>query len=132
MNKLVVIAVSLLLLAGVGYLMTKVVGKPISNDLSVIGKGKPVLVLIYENFSPTGGEALNRLSKVTNDYDSKVEFVVADLGIPKGRAFANRYQLIDGQAIFLKNNGQPSQVISIPEDELELRNLLDSMLANLE
>lgn len=100
-------AVSLVVLAGLGYLLTTVVGKPIGNDLSVIGKGKPVLVLVYENYTPTGGDALNRLSQVMNDYDSRLDFVVADLGMPQGRAFANRYQLVNGQAIFMKQDGQP-------------------------
>jgi hypothetical protein len=119
-------------LIGLGYLLTTGVGKPISTDLSVIGKGKPVLVLVYENYSPAGGDALNRLRQVMNDYDSRLDFVVADLGIPQGRAFANRYQLVDGQAMFLKQDGQPLRTTSIPADERELRSRLDSQLAAVE
>jgi hypothetical protein len=128
-KKIVAIAISLIALVGLGYLLTSVVGKPISNDLSIIGKGKPVLVLAYENYSPTGGEALNNLSYVIHDYDSQLHFVVADLGIPQGRTFANRHNLIDGQAIFMKQDGRPVRVTRIPEDEQELRSLLDSTLS---
>ncbi len=131
-KKLSAIAISLVALLGLGYLLTTVVGKPISNDLSIIGKGKPVLVLTYENFSPTGGEALNRLSQVMHDYDSRINFVVADLGIPQGRAFANRYQMIDGQAVFIKQDGQPLQITTIPADEQDLRSLIDEKLALME
>jgi len=53
---------------------------------------------------------------------------VADLGTPQGDAFANRYQLADGQAVFLMKDGQPLRVISIPADDIELRSRLDSML----
>jgi hypothetical protein len=131
-KKIAVTAASLVALIGLGYLLTTGVGKPISTDLSVIGKGKPVLVLVYENYSPAGGDALSRLSQVMNDYDSRLDFVVADLGVPQGRAFANRYQLVNGQAVFLKQDGQPLRVTSIPADERELRSRLDSQLAAVE
>ena len=133
MNKTVVItATSLVAIVLVGYLLIIGVGKPISTDLSVIGQGKPALVLAYDNFSPTGGDALNRLRQVRNDYDSRLDFVVADLGTPQGRAFANRHQLVDGQAVFLRQDGQPLLVTSIPADERELRRRLESRLAAVE
>ena len=127
-----VTAASLVALVGLGYLLTTVVLQPIGNDLSVIGKGKPVLVLVYENYSPTGGDALNRLSRVKNDYDSRLDFVVADLGVPEGRAFANRHQMLNGQAMFIKQDGQPLWIRSIPADEQALRSRLDSSLKAVE
>jgi len=57
---------------------------------------------------------------------------VADLGTPQGRVFANRYQLVNGQAVFLKQDGQPLRVTSIPADERELRSRLESDLAAVE
>jgi hypothetical protein len=133
MNKTVVItAASLVAVMLLGYLLIIGVGKPISTDLSVIGQGKPVLVLAYDNFSPTGGDALNRLRQVRNDYDSRLDFVVADLGTPQGRTFANRYQLVDGQAVFLKQDGKPLLVTNIPADERELSRLLESKLEAVE
>lgn len=125
-------ATSLVAIVLVGYLLIIGVGKPISTDLSVIGQGKPALVLAYDNFSPTGGDALNRLRQVRNDYDSRLDFVVADLGTPQGRAFANRHQLVDGQAVFLRQDGQLLLVTSIPADDRELLRRLESMLAAVE
>ncbi|MDX1335194.1 MAG: hypothetical protein R3312_05375 [Gammaproteobacteria bacterium] len=128
LKKIVAITLSLVALLGLGYILTTVIGKPISTDLSVIGSGKPVLVLVYQNHSPTGGEALNSLSQVMNDYDSRLEFVVADIGIPQGQAFASQYQMVDGQAMFLDQAGQPMRVTGIPSDESALRKLLDDQL----
>jgi hypothetical protein len=54
------------------------------------------------------------------------------MGTPQGRAFANRYQLVDGQAVFLKQDGQPLEVTSIPADERKLRSRLESTLAAME
>jgi len=131
-KTIAVTAASLVALIAVGYFLIMGVGKPISTDLSVIGQGKPTLVLAYENFSPTGGDALNRLRQVRSDYDSRLDFVVVDLGTPQGRAFANRYQLVDGQAAFLKQDGQLLQLTGIPADEQELRSHLESKLAAVE
>lgn len=119
-------------LIGLGYIVTLVVVKPMSTDLSVVGQGRPALVLAYENFSPSGGEALDRLRQVRSDYESRLDFLVADLGTPEGRAFANRFQLLDGQAVFLKQDGQPLRATSISADERELRNQLDYQLVVVE
>ena len=132
LKKIVVSAASLVALAALSYLLIMGAGKPISSDLSIIGQGKPVLVLAYENFTPTGGEALNRLRDIRGDFDSRLDFVVADIGTPHGRAFADRHQLFNGQAVFLKQDGQPLSVTSIPVDEQELRSLLEAKLAAVE
>ena len=133
MLKTITVSGALLVtLLALGYLLTMGIGKPISTDLSIIGQGKPVLVLAYENFSPDGGEALNRLRQVSSDFDSRLDFVVADLGTAQGHAFASRYQLANGQAVFLKQDGLPLRVTSIPADERELRRRLESNLAAVE
>ena len=133
MYKSIAVTTAILIaLVALGYFLVLGIGKPIHTDLSVIGKGKPVLVLAYENYSPNGGEALNRLSKIRSDYDSRLDFVVADMGTPEGRKFTSRYKLFDGQALFLKQDGQPLRVIGIPSDEQELRRLLETKLVILE
>ncbi|MFK8081454.1 MAG: hypothetical protein AB8B97_14295 [Granulosicoccus sp.] len=133
MVKVISIAgITLFVLAAIGYFLTLGSGRPIGTDLSIIGKGKPVLVLAYENYSPGGGNALNSLRKVRSDYDARMDFLVADLGTPQGRAFADRFGLIDGQAVFLKQDGQPLRVTGIPTDEKQLRQHLESGLEAVE
>jgi hypothetical protein len=120
---------SIVALAAVGYFVTLSVLKPISTDLSVIGQGSPVLVLAYENFSPSGGEALERLRKIRAEYEPRIQFRVADLGTPAGRAFARQFGVGDAQTVFLKPDGQLLLVSGVPQDEGELRSLLDYKLA---
>lgn len=132
MKTFIVVIAVLVALAGGGYFLATGAGKPIGTDLSVVGQGKPALVLAYENYSPTGGEALNRLRKVQSDFESRLEFAVADLGTPQGRAFAERYKVNNAYALFLSQDGQPLQVTAIPADEQELRNHLESTLKSVE
>ena len=133
MVKIIAIATGALsALALVGYLLTMGAGRPIGTDLSIIGQGKPALVLAYENYSPDGGEALNRLRQIRGDYDSQLDFIVADIGTPQGRAFSIRHQLVDGKAVFLKKDGQPLQIMNIPAEEKELRSSLELILSTVQ
>lgn len=130
-KTLSIIGISILALLAIAYFLFISVGKPISTDLTLIGKGKPALVLIYENFSPTAGDSLNRLRKIKRDYESRLVFVVADIGTPQGAEFAKRFQLINNQAIFLNGQGKPQGLKEIPLDEDQLRKNLDARLASL-
>lgn len=131
-KAITVTALCLAAAAALGYVLVLGGGKPISTDLSAIGQGRPALVLAHENFSPTGGDALNRLRGIRSDYDARLEFAVADLGTPEGRAFADRHRLGDGLAVFLSRDGEPLQTTSIPQDDGELRRLLDAALATVD
>lgn len=132
MNKITVTAAVLAMLVGVVYVVSLLAVRPMSTDLSTVGQGKPALVLVYENFSPSSGEALDRLKQVRADYEAQMAFVVADLGTPDGRAFANRYGLSEGQALFLQANGDPLRATTIPSSEPELRDRLNQQLAMME
>ncbi len=117
-----------LLVVGGLLLATKYFFQPIKSDLSVIGQGKPVLVLAYENYSPESGAVLNQLNRIKNDYQSIV-FVVADMGTNQGKAFAQRHKLINGAAIFLDADGKPLKSMMMSSDEQILRRLLDRKVA---
>ncbi len=110
------------------YVMTLFVVKPVSMDLSSIGQGEPSLVLAYENFSPTGGAALEQLREVRDDYEDRLQFIVADLGTPQGRGFAERHRLIDGQAVLLDGQGKPVDTWMVQDDPAALRARLDNTL----
>ena len=124
------IAVALAILGGV-FLLLAQHGKPIGTDLSVIGTGKPTLVLAYENYSPAGAEALDRLRSVRGDYEDRMQFVVADLGTPQGQQFARQYNLQTGVAVFLSQDGDAVRITGIPADEAALRRQLDLKLTRV-
>ena len=133
MRKIIIkVAAAFGILAGLVFILAAGVGKPISTDLSAIGQGKPALVLAFENFSPAGQDAMSRLNEVRSQYDSRLEFIVADLGVPQGKAFAERHQLSNGQAMFMLPDGSPLRAMHIPAEAQALRSLLDGKLAALE
>lgn len=131
-KALLIIGTSVLAVIAIGYYLLLGGGAPVSTNLALVGQGKPAFVLAYENYSPTGGGALNRLRKVRGDYDQRINLIVADIGTPAGSAFAERYQLRDGLALLLSADGEPLKTTDIALDENELRSNLDAMLLLVE
>ncbi len=121
----------LVALLAAAFIFTVVAVKPLSTDLSAVGQGRPALVLAYENYSPAGAAALERLRHVKADYEERVDFLVADLGTPQGRTFADRHNIANGVAVFLRQDGRPLRVTTIPADEGDLRRRLDGKLAEV-
>lgn len=126
MKKLGIATATLLLLLAAAFAALTFTPQPMSSDLSQIGQGTPAVVLAYENYSPTGGQALARLKQIRPDYEPGVRFIVADLGTPHGRAFASRLDLSDGQAILLSGDGRA--VTRLASSEMALREQLDREL----
>jgi hypothetical protein len=123
-------AVAIIVLAlGLGYLGFQLAPKPMSSDLSLISEDKPAVVLAYENFSPTGGEVLGRLKALRPDYEARLNFIVADLGTPQGRAFGERHGLVDGQAVLLSSEGRAVAVMGPMASDPFMRELFDKQLA---
>jgi hypothetical protein len=129
MKKLVITAVTLLALVAAAFVALKLTPTPMSSDLSQVGQGTPAIVLAYENFSPSGAEALTRLKAVRPDYESRVRFIVADLGTPVGRTFGQRYGLQDSQAILLDGSGRAVTILA--SSEQALRDQLDNVIGTL-
>ena len=84
--------------------------QPISSDLSAVGQGQPSLVMAYENFSPVSGAMLNQLNRIRQDYQGVMNFAVAELGTPEGKAFARQYNISNGLAVFISAEGEPLRV----------------------
>lgn len=87
--------------------ITTLSGRAMSTDLSQIGQGQPAIVLAFENYSPTSMAAMDQLNEIRGSYELEVQFLVADLGTPDGRAFASRLGLSPASAVLLDRSGTP-------------------------
>lgn len=130
MKKILSILVILAALVGLALIAVALTPQPMSSDLTLVEDGKPSVVLAYENFSPTGGAALSRLKEIRPEFESRINFIVADLGTPEGRTFANRHGLVDGQAVLLNEAGQPFTVVGPQTPEAMLRQALDEAISS--
>lgn len=116
MPKLVKLSIALISTGLIGWVMWTYLGvKPISTDLTVIGQGKPVVVLVYESYAPAGMEAMERLNRVRSDYEPDIKFRVAHIGTPEGDLFVRRHEAFDGVMVLFDALGEVVRVTMVPQ-----------------
>jgi len=103
-------------------------GRGFDTELAKLGQGRPALVLAFESYSPAGAETMELLSKVRGEYAPRIDFLVADLGTPSGRAFASTHALRDGMVVLIGAEGRAAGAGVFPGSEAELRRNLDRHL----
>ena len=117
MSRTATVLVTLLVLALVlGYAVWHLMGESVSADLSVIGEGSPVAVLVYENYAPDSMEHLEHINAVRDDFHNELEFRVATMGSPAGDAFIDRYDAPRGALVVLDGNGELLAGLSMPDE----------------
>ena len=100
-----------------------------STELSRVGKGRPALVLAYDINSAGGMEVMKLMDALRDEYADRVEFLIADLGTPQGKQFANRHNGINGTVMFYSAKGTYVRTIHVPPNTEMLRSGLDDALA---
>lgn len=95
-------------------------------DLTRIGQGRPALVLAYDIQSMGGMAGMELLDNLRGEYADRVEFLVADLGVPQGRLFAQSFGAVNGTVALLSGDGNHLQTIHPPLAPEALRQALQN------
>ncbi len=80
-----------------------------SQDTSLVGTGVNVVVLVHDSNLIQSADTMVAMNEVRDEYDERVEFVVADFMTPDGRTFADRYNLQPTALVFFAGNGERLQ-----------------------
>lgn len=129
MNKTVKISVVvLILLLSALFLWSQLSMKPYSTDLTLIGQGKPTLVIVYESTGLRGMEAMEAVQSIRTALEPETKFLVADMGTPDGRAFAQQYEVFDGVVLLFDREGEPRRISMLPQPLSELKAEIRSLL----
>ena len=94
-------------------------------DLSLVGNGRPAVVLAYDPNFGGGMAAMELMNVIRSDYEDRVQFLIARFGLPEGRAFANRHRAVDGTILLFAGDGTRVNSVHLPESEEQLRHVLD-------
>lgn len=128
MSKRIKIVIWVVFVSFLGVVLwSNLAGQHISTDLSIIGQGKPVVVLVHESHMPGGMEAMALINRIRGDFEDAIEFRVASLGRPEGQAFANNFDAFDGVVVLLKAQGEVHRVLVFPDSEAAARDLLQEL-----
>ncbi len=123
--------ITLLIIGGVSsFIWTQLPGGAYPTDLSRIGSGQPTLVLAYDMNYAGGMAVMELLNEIRDDYDGKVDFLVAHLGMPDGQAFADKHGASDGTVLLFTSDGKPGGKLYQPQSVDALRQALNDALGS--
>lgn len=101
--------------------------KGFSDDLSKIGQGLPVVVLMHDKNSVKSLALMELLNKIRSDYAGKIDFLAVDIDSQEGQVFSRR-QAVGGITLLLFDaHGIRRAVLDQSADENSLRSVLDGL-----
>jgi len=122
--------ITLAIVAVVGLLVWRALpAGPYSTELQRIGQGRPALVLAYDIQSMGGMEVMAMMDTLRPQYEDRIEFLVAPLGAPHGRAFGERHNAVNGTVVLFAGSGQPVRTIHLPASTADLKQALQGLLS---
>ncbi len=96
-----------------------------SNDLTQVGQGKNIVVQVHDHDLVNSAGLMDNLNKIRNDYKGAVEFIVADMKIAEGQAFATAHNVAAVTLLFFAPDGTLLGTVSGVPDLDTLRNTVN-------
>jgi len=122
------ITLAIFLVIGIGLAISfMLLPKGFGNDMSQIGQGSNIAVLVHDKDSVQSLNLMDYLSEIRSDYLGKVVFLVADMSDPKGEAFTSKEQAMSGGLLLFAPNGTRLRVVNNIKDIKTLRVTLDTV-----
>lgn len=112
------------LVAVAAMIWSKLPGAGYPTDLSVIGKGRPALVLAHDSNFTGGMAVMDLMNKIRDDYTERVDFLVVHLGMADGQEFARDHSAGDGTVLLFAADGRLVSVLQQPQSVPDLRQAL--------
>lgn len=96
-----------------------------SEDTSLIGKGTNVLLLVHDSNILQSADTMAAMNEIRDEYAGRLEFIVADIQTPPGKAFADRNGFQPVALVFFSANGENLQTLYTPQTGASLRQELN-------
>ncbi len=96
-----------------------------SNDLTQIGNGKNIVVQVHDHDLVNSSELMDSLNNIRNEYKGIIEFVVADLKIAEGEAFATAQNVEAVTLVYFAPDGTRLGIVQGVPDLDTLRGTLN-------
>lgn len=114
----------LLVIVGLGFGIT-MLPSGYSEDLSVIGNGSDVVVLVHNKESARSVIQMDQIGAIREQYKGRVEFRIADVGTPNGAAFANQHGADESMLVLFNGSGKHLKSMLGPNSTVALAQSLD-------
>jgi len=101
--------------------------KGYSEDLSVIGSGKNVAVLVHNKEGVRSMNLMNQIDVIRDNYKDRIEFRIAERGSQQGAEFAQRNMAGDATLVLFKGDGTTAGKIGNFDNAENLAKSLDQI-----
>lgn len=98
-----------------------------SADLSQVGRGGNVVVQVHDHSLVSSTALMDSLNRVRGDYRGVIEFVVADMQVAAGQAFAQAHQVEAATLLLFARDGTRLGVVQGAHDPATLRGILNQV-----
>lgn len=119
------ITFSLILL--VIFIAVSLLPRSFSQDLSAIGQGTNVVVLVHDGNILQSTDTMVAMNAVRDDFEERVAFIVADINTPEGKLFADSHGFGQAALAFFAANGDRLQVLYSEQTGESLRQHLNTV-----
>lgn len=96
-------------------------------DTSIVGKGMNVVVLVYDPILVQGGETIIAMNEVRDEYEGRLEFIIANIDTPSGQTFIAAHGVRPSALLFFAANGERLRTIYSHQDGKSLRDNLEAV-----
>jgi len=118
---------AILIIAGLIFVVLEL-PQGYSDDLSVIGQGQNVVVVIHDSKKFPSVEFLSRMNEIRDEYQGRIVFCVADIKDKKGAAFAKQQHVTPPSLLLFAEDGTRLGAIKASRSPAEVRDAIKRML----
>lgn len=115
----------LLVFAGLAW---QLLPRGFETDLSLIGTGQRALVLVHDHQRVDSVELMESLSGLRERHPDLALYMVADLNVPRGRRFAENYDLAAATLVLFDRRGTPVARLRGPQSIADIEQWLKDRL----
>lgn len=101
--------------------------KGFSDDLSRIGQGLPVVVLMHDKNSVKSQGLMELLNRIRPDYTGRIEFLAVDIDSQQGRAFSRQQAVGAVVLLCFDARGTRRALLDQTVDAKTLRSVLEGL-----
>jgi hypothetical protein len=97
-------------------------------DLSRIGVDRPAVVLAFDANYTGGMEVMEMMNSVRGEFETRVEFLVANMAAADGSRFAQAHAIGDGSVLVFAADGSKRATLVRPADQEALRHAISEAI----
>lgn len=97
-------------------------------DLTLVGDGRPALVLVYDNSLVISDEQMAALDRVRSELEPRMHLLAADVNHPDGLAFMDEHRGQPGMLLLFGPDGQLVERIHPPVPANRIRDRVGAVL----